>query len=111
MTLGIDLFGDPVEPEPEPEPHPKTTLPPDADSYGRRLTARQHELAGQGINPLMGTTGPEGKTCGDCAHRYQRWGGGSRNYPKCAVGPATKSTNTDVRAYWPACARFTEEEA
>lgn len=85
--LGLDLFGDPVH-------------PPKPESYGRRLTAAQRALADEGINPLVNTRGPAGRTCGECVHRLQR------EYPKCALGPRTRGPKTDVRAYWPACHRF-----
>lgn len=93
----FDLFGDPIPDEPEPEP--------DTRSYGRRLTERLRDLADQGINPLVGTTGPAGKTCGDCIHRKVH-GHHDRTYPKCDLGPDTHGPKTDVRRYWPACHRF-----
>ena len=42
-------------------------------------------------------------TCGDCAHSYQR-----RGYLKCRFIKPTCGTATDLRARWPACARWVE---
>ena len=87
-----DLFGDPVE-------------PPARLSAGRRLTARQRQLAERGVNPLTGLQGPAGRTCGECAHRLlQRHH--DKSFAKCEVGPQSRGPATDVRAFWPACPKF-----
>ena len=65
-------------------------------------------IAAQGINPLVNTRGPEGRTCGECVHRQLR-GGHAKYFPKCDLGPATSGPKTDVRASWPACHRFEEK--
>lgn len=105
----FDLFGDPIPDEPEP-----ITVRPATDaertafnphSYGRRLTEKLREVAEKGINPLVGTRGPDGRTCGECVHR-QPYGGHAKSYPKCDLGPRTSGPKTDVRAAWPACHRF-----
>ena len=106
--IQFDLFGDPIpdatEIELAPKPADDATVmgPP---SYGRRLTEKLHAIAAAGFNPLIGTRGPEGQTCGECVHR-QMYNGGARGYPKCSLGPQTSGPKTDVRKYWPACHRF-----
>lgn len=52
-------------------------------------------------------TGPDGKTCKDCAH-YTHGGVGRRSYPKCDLMKKhwTRSYGTDIRAGSPACRRF-----
>lgn len=104
----FDLFGDPI---PDVTEVPLAPVPADEatrigpPSYGRRLTEKLRATAELGINPLVNTRGPEGQTCGDCAHRQVlRYHDGS--YPKCDLGPATHGPKTDVRRYWPACHRF-----
>jgi hypothetical protein len=91
----LDLFGDPItEPEPIPE-----------KSAGQKLTERLRAISDSGVNPLLGTTGPEGETCGTCVFR-KLYGGHAKSYPKCELGPQTSGPKTDVRRYWPACHRW-----
>lgn len=111
----FDLFGDPIH-EDERASVPLDPKPADEDatrigppSYGRRLTARLRALAEAGINPLTGTRGPDGETCGGCTHRVLI-GGHAKSYPKCALGPITGGPKTDVRAFWPACPRWEKNE-
>lgn len=102
----FDLFGGPIPDETPVRPATdaeKTALNP--NSYGRRLTERNRQLADQGINPLIGTRGPEGETCGGCVFRHVLLYH-NRAYPKCEQGPASHGAKTDVRRYWPACHRF-----
>lgn len=111
MTQQFDLFGQPIL-EDAGGTVPLAPKPADekfAPSYGRRLTERLRKLADSGINPLTGTRGPDGQTCGDCIHR-QLVGGHSKAYPKCDLGPRTAGPKTDIRKYWPACHRFEPTE-
>ena len=76
------------------------------ESYGRRLTARQHADVAAGRHPLTrGRALPELGTCGDCRFR-ELIGWHDRAYPKCQVGPRSHGPATDVRAWWPACHRY-----
>lgn len=87
-------------------------------SADRRRTQRQHADVERGVHPLMRTPlhpdaptdvkptdGRRPVTCGTCTHRslevphFQGW-------PKCGVGPVSRSAATDVRAWWPACPQF-----
>ena len=95
-----DLFGDPF---PNADADPQTPEP--GVSAGRRQTEALRKLAESGLNPLVGTRGPVGRTCGECVHRevlaYR-----NHSYPKCNLGPRTHGSKTDVRRTWPACHRF-----
>lgn len=111
----LDLFGEPILDEaaqfdvgvrPATEEEKRAMNP---HSYGRRLTERLRALAEQGINPLVGTRGPDGQTCGDCIHR-KYFCGGAKSYPKCDLGPITSGPKTDVRKNWPACHRHEPAE-
>lgn len=66
-----------------------------------------------GLNayPAPPGTGPEGKTCRDCAN-YSRAEGASKTFPKCELmRPVwTHSYGTDIKARAPACAKFQEKE-
>ena len=100
MSGDVDLFGDLVVP-----PEDRKVGGDPKESYQRRLTARQRSLAAAGVNPLAGTSGPAGKTCGDCVARVLvLWH--DRTYPKCERGRWSHSAATDVRAWWPACHEF-----
>lgn len=75
-------------------------------SQDRRRAYRQRQLVKLGRHPLTGSaTRPDLGTCGTCAHR-QLVGGHAKTYPKCALGPQTSGAATDVRRWWPACARW-----
>jgi hypothetical protein len=99
--------------------------PPEREalSAGQRLTRRQAEHIRQGIHPLTlaytlirplhpdadrtrTADSPQNNTptCGSCDLRTT--GGG---YPKCTEPSAPRSHGpaTDVRAWWPACTRWT----
>lgn len=53
--------------------------------------------------------GPEGKTCGDCAHLYGMKQ--ARTWYKCQLrADLSHSRKSDQRIRWPACSRFTEGE-
>lgn len=53
-------------------------------------------------------TGPEGKTCGDCAHVARLGGGHSRQWHKCELmrGYWTGGRRTDILARSKACRKF-----
>lgn len=46
--------------------------------------------------------GPEGETCGSCAHLASH-GGGNRTYYKCGLVAWTHGAATDIRKRSPAC--------
>jgi hypothetical protein len=97
----LGLFGEPL-----PQLPGTPAVAPDAEplSADRRRTARQRQLVADGWHPLTrGRAHPELGTCGDCRHRLAA----GRTYPKCELGPANRGAATDVRAWWPACSRFT----
>jgi hypothetical protein len=87
MSENFDLFG----------PAPKQVLPQ------KRGFGSTHK---RGYAALPGS-GPNGKTCRDCAH-YRRVQGGARKFPKCGLMERywTSGAGTDIRAGAPACARF-----
>ena len=104
-VIGFDLLGDPVR--------PGDLDDPDTMSADRKLTRKLRGLADQGLNPLTGEAGPEGRTCGECVHRTcgecvhrVLWPWHGRPYPKCELGPVSHGRKTDVRTWWPACPRF-----
>lgn len=68
----------------------------------------KHYVEPRGYADLPGT-GPEGKTCRDCAH-YARQGGVAGNYPKCGANRVhwTRGRATDILARAPACRKFQE---
>lgn len=97
---------------------------PEQLSAGQRLTRRQAEQVAAGIHPLTGgrlhpdadrsrtKTSPQDgtPTCGTCMARVALDYHGKR-YPKCLEQPAnvTHGPATDVRAWWPACAKYESE--
>lgn len=103
--------------EPEPQPHKDPDL-----SADRRLTLRQQVDIRKGTHPL--THGPlhqgadrnvtkdDGSrrplTCGTCKFReIFQWH--NKSYPKCTAHDRVflkHSTQTDVRAWWPACPSY-----
>lgn len=91
----LDLFGNPV-PAPVPE----------ADKV---RAARRRQAQPRGFAGTPGT-GPEGETCGSCAHIRRLNEGGNRTYPKCYLMSASwgKSARTDILVRSPACYRWQE---
>jgi hypothetical protein len=58
-----------------------------------------------GLHPHRGDKlGPAGETCGSCRHHIVRRLAG--RYHKCALGPDSHGSATDIRVGWPACARW-----
>lgn len=55
-------------------------------------------------------TGPEGKTCRDCAHYARNYTGSGKSFPKCNLARAkwTGGRGSDILARAPACNRFEE---
>jgi hypothetical protein len=95
------------EPTLFPDLEPLTPAPVEKLSAGRRLTLRQKADVEAGRHPLTGSPVLPGHTCGTCIYRVQSIHG----YPKCdAYGERywTASARTDVRAWWPACERWTQ---
>lgn len=78
-------------------------LPESALKAGRK--AKQHGHA------AMPGTGPEGETCGSCAHLYRNRQ--QKTYLKCALMRAywTGGFGTDVRARDLACRRWEKPDA
>lgn len=103
--------------EPDPLPHQDPDL-----SADRRLTLRQQAEIRAGIHPLTHTQmHPQGSraatredgprqplTCGTCVFRQSfQWH--NKTYPKCVSHDRAyvkHSTQTDVRAWWPACPNY-----
>lgn len=80
---------------------PVARLSPD-----RRRTLRQRAQIAAGWHPLTGGRArPDLGHCGTCVHRVLEEHHG-RTYPKCDVGPQSSGAATDVRRWWPACARW-----
>lgn len=52
--------------------------------------------------------GPEGETCGSCAHLFRR-GGCAKTYIKCGARPMTHGSATDIRVKDPACVAWKEK--
>ena len=81
--------------------------PPVPATAGEKARAKAAAIIATGRHPLNLVpllASPQGKTCGDCLHRYLKRLAGT--YPKCDLGPITGGPGTDVRAGWPACERF-----
>lgn len=89
MTDQLDLL--PAPPPPE---------------WARSLTGVKAIRVAQGVHPLGGARikgGPE--TCGECAHRRRRTGGGIV-WHRCGMVRATPGPDGDVRDHWAACEMF-----
>ena len=67
-------------------------------------TGEQLKRPKRTATPYSPGTGPDGETCGTCAHAVVK-PMESRNYWKCgeAKGAWTNSVNSDIRLKWPAC--------
>lgn len=53
-------------------------------------------------------SGPQGETCGSCAHHYTRhW---AKTYHKCDLIKATKGPGSDIRVRSPACSRWQADD-
>jgi hypothetical protein len=86
MTLPyLDLLGDPLSERP---------------ARPGRLTPR-----GYAADP---GSGPDGRTCADCAHCKRVPGGGRRQYSKCDLCPGTwtHAAGSDIARGSPACRHF-----
>ena len=59
-----------------------------------------------GLHAMPPGTGPEGETCGSCAHLYRKQR--AKTYLKCALTRAfwTGGGGTDVRKRDPACSKW-----
>lgn len=57
-------------------------------------------------------TGPEGKTCKDCAHKQRLGNYGGKSFLKCELRRATwtHGEGTDILARSPACSKFVPQE-
>lgn len=74
-----------------------------ATQLARARSGRQHA---QGLAmPAEGSPACV-ETCGSCAHLERRERTEARTFLKCALGPHSFGRATDVRAKWPACARW-----
>lgn len=58
-------------------------------------------------------TGPEGKTCRDCAHKHTMGAGHAKSWIKCELRRATWTggEGTDILARSPACSKFEQRAA
>ena len=58
-------------------------------------------------------TGPDGKTCRDCAHKVTCGNHGGKSFIKCELRRATwtNGEGTDILARSPACSKFVERPA
>jgi hypothetical protein len=58
-------------------------------------------------------TGPEGKTCRDCAHKLRLGNFGGKSFLKCDLRRATWTggEGTDILARSPACSKFSDRAA
>lgn len=70
-------------------------------SQGRKPTVKNGYAAQPG-------TGPEGKTCRDCAHKRMCSNTGNKSWIKCELRRATWTggEGTDIKASSPACSKF-----
>lgn len=102
---------------------PAPTEPTPDMSATRRASARRRDAIASGVHPLALVAGrgdrvitmhpsanrgatiddPRGLplTCGTCVHRRSRDG-----WAKCQLGPQSRGTGTDVRAWWPGCTSY-----
>ena len=106
---------------PDLEPIPAPADPLEGLGRDARATIRKDELIRRGINP--GTRLPlharaakgrdgDGLRCGTCTHLY-RAEAGNKRFLKCeqaGVYNARHSWGPDMRAWWPACHRYTPTE-
>lgn len=58
--------------------------------------------------PTINGSGPEGRTCGDCAHLRTKTFG-RRSYFKCGMRRNTNGPGTDIRKKWPACQAWEQQ--
>lgn len=105
------LFPEVVFPKAQPAEKPEKL------SADRRRTKRQKDSIAQGIHPVTRLTliGTQDATCGTCVLRVH-----FGKYSKCTylapegqphAGPyVTNSAATDLRAWWPGCARWQAKE-
>lgn len=103
MTRGDEPFaldGLPAEPVPRPKREPLVLTP--ATPRGKHYVEPRGYAAPPG-------TGPEGKTCRDCAH-YAHREGVAGSYPKCGLNRKkwTGGRGSDILARAPACKLFEE---
>jgi hypothetical protein len=105
----------------EPAPLPERARRPPARLYltGQELLAEREALERKGPprgksgaklgNPLRYTKGPgpEGATCGRCAH-LSRVHHNAGSYLKCALYGDTRGPGSDYRLKWDACALYEE---
>jgi hypothetical protein len=73
----------------------------------------QHDFIGGGGKVGIGYAGrpgegPQGETCGSCAHCGVMRHHGKRYY-KCTIGRVSHSDKTDIRLKSPACQHWSEE--
>jgi hypothetical protein len=63
----------------------------------------------KGQNPMLRHgSGPEGKTCGDCAHLLKNNHRGCL-YWKCDLYKLSHGGASDFRKKWPACKKFEQQ--
>ena len=84
-----------------PQPRPK-------HAHTKR-TPVEHEAKLVGMMRQAYGIGPNGATCGACAHLYTVQYAGT--YHKCGLGPQSKASTTDWRKRWQACGKFQAKQA
>jgi len=99
-----DLFGMETNESPDALPIRRQPLV----LVGEQTPRGKHYVEPRGYAALPGT-GPDGKTCRDCAH-YAHRESVAGSYPKCGLnrGKWTGGRGSDILAKAPACSKFEE---
>lgn len=121
MSMAVDepgLFEEPPRLLPAEPEGPLTRGQKTRRKVARRILAGTHPLGYVPLHPLASRDPDDreaGPRCGGCAHRRTDYG-----YPKCfkpfsygdktTYPRATHSETSDVRAWWPACHDYQEQE-
>jgi len=92
---------------PELEPLPLEQVAEEVLSRDRRRTLQQKATIARGRHPLTGGMAFPGASCGTCPALVREEG----RYLKCSKGPRSRSAETDVRRWWPACLRHPAAQA
>lgn len=73
------------------------------------MTRAHSARVARGLHPFGLELGPDGSTCGACAHLRKRSLG--KTYYKCALAKDTPGPATDVRLRWRWCSAFEDRSA
>lgn len=87
------------------DPGPEAPIPTALMAF--RGTKAQTDRVRAGGHPATGAAlrEPPGESCGSCSHCVGR-GHNLRTYYKCDTVLMTSGPGTDIRRWWPACARW-----